>query len=625
VSSRLVVLTVTLLAVPSSPFLASAEAAGVPFQTGDVLAGVGNGMIRHFRPDGTLVDTLVTGRHTYNTGMAFNAAGDLYATGFDAQTVFVLDHNGNLTGSFGSGYDRNPESIVFDRDGNAYVGQPDGSRQILKFSPAGVLLDAYRPQVEARGTDWVDLAPDQCTLHYTSEGSSLKAFDVCTRTQLPDFATGLAGPCFAHRIRPNGEVLLACATQVYRFSQDGRVIQTYPLPGRLFALNLDPDNKTFWTGGYSTGTVFRINIASGDIVTQFDSAPSTVLAGLTVVGELTPIITVPPSTKSYYVRPNVPLLQRQGRTLPELLRDAGRDLAQQQTARGIAQDSVVALLFGAQTTVNGEPGATLWGEPHTLGDIAALVESFAIGYYNCFGTADCPGTSQANQNMHVRIVIATNNSGRNVTSAQGERWAGMVNEVGAWVIDQGYAGRVDVAGGNDMEPDFNDAPATRAWVDGYASVLPPRFLYNVGAASGCPTNPATQTAAAGLCGTPAHPNWTQEDVWYLSWGADPAQAIPEIYTPAQPSQWTLLSLYGYLNPQRRNGGSVIMSGALTELGACTQGNNNDPTCQPQPYRPAEGWQAFFNALNGDLRTAQTLPWSTDIRWLGHEGDITLVP
>jgi hypothetical protein len=167
-------------------------------------------------------------------------------------------------------------------------GQADGLAQVLKFSPKGLLIDAYSPQREDRGTDWIDLAADQCTLHYTSEGSSIKAFNICTKAQLPDFANGLSGPCYGHRIRGNAEELVACATLVYRLDNSGGVIKTYCLPGTsvLFALNLDPDNKTFWTADLFDGTVFHVDIATGAINRQFNAVIFRSLAGMAVAGEI---------------------------------------------------------------------------------------------------------------------------------------------------------------------------------------------------------------------------------------------------------------------------------------------------------------------------------------------------
>ena len=142
------------------------------------------------------------------------------------------------------------------------------------------------------------------TLHYTSEGSSIKQYNVCTKTQLPDFATGLNGPCYAHRIRPDGEELVACTSQIYRLNSSGGVIQTYHLSGTtfLFALNLDPDNKSFWTADYYSGMIFRVDIATGNIIKQFNATVFQTLAGLSVAGEITVAATAaPPFTTSYYV------------------------------------------------------------------------------------------------------------------------------------------------------------------------------------------------------------------------------------------------------------------------------------------------------------------------------------
>jgi hypothetical protein len=148
------------------------------------------------------------------------------------------------------------------------------------------------------------------------------------------------------------------------------------------------------------------------------------------------------------------------------------------------------------------------------------------------------------------------------------------------------------------------APATdtRAWVDGYASVTPQRFLYDLGDAGGCPQNGTT--IVRGQCNA----DWTQEDAWYVSWGATPSQAIPEVYTTngSMAAQWANLSLYGYL----AHNANIILAGALTTLGTCQQNGCSPSIANP----PAQGWQQMYNALKLDTRTAQTLTWSTDMTW-----------
>jgi hypothetical protein len=125
-------------------------------------------------------------------------------------------------------------------------------------------------------------------MFYTSEGDAIKRFDVCTNTQLSDFASSAAFPKYALRIRSNGEVLVAATSVLERYSAGGVLMQTYAFPGTLsFAMNLDPDGAHFWTADYFTGTVYEYDIASGAIVFSFPSSPLTFDSGLAVVGEPT--------------------------------------------------------------------------------------------------------------------------------------------------------------------------------------------------------------------------------------------------------------------------------------------------------------------------------------------------
>jgi DNA-binding beta-propeller fold protein YncE len=262
--------------------------------TGDVYAGGGQGKVKVFSPTGALIKTLDCGiNSSYTTGMAFDSQGNLYATLFSSG--MAKWPAGSLTGAaFGSGFNADPESVTIDSSDNIYVGQADGSHQILKFSTSGTALGSFSPAPESRGTDWIDLAADQCTMYYTSEGSSVKRYNVCTSTQLADFGTGLAGGgCYAVRVRTNGEVLVACTDRAYRLNTSGVVMQTYlgssftPAGTFLFALNLDPDGTTFWTGNLDqTGQVFRINIATGAQVTSFPTNVFSSMAGLAVEGEI---------------------------------------------------------------------------------------------------------------------------------------------------------------------------------------------------------------------------------------------------------------------------------------------------------------------------------------------------
>ena len=285
----------SILLISSLSGTAPVAASQRPFQPGDVFAGVGNGQIKQFDATGALIAILDTTSGSYEqTGMCFDSVGNLYSTNFSGGTMTWFDTTGGiLQHPWGGPFGIHPESCVVDVFGNIYTGEVDGAELIRKFNPQGDLLATFNPVKQDRGIDWTDLAPDQCTMFYTSEGSSVKRFDVCNNTQLPDFATGLPRPCYALRIRSNGEVMVACSSAIYRLDSSGTPIQTYPrsLMGEssfFFALNLDPDGGSFWTGGYHSKNVYRVDIETGTVLTSFNAGvdgPS--LAGLAVFGEFT--------------------------------------------------------------------------------------------------------------------------------------------------------------------------------------------------------------------------------------------------------------------------------------------------------------------------------------------------
>src|SRR6266508_3794918 len=214
------------------------------FQEGDVFVGTGNGTVQWRHPDGTLHATLTTLPSVQNTGMAFDTLGNLYVTNFDGNNISILNTMGVLTGSFGSGYNTHPESILF-ADGNAYVGQADGTEDIPKFDSAGNLIDSFDVATSDRGSDWIDLAADQCTMFYTSEGTEVKRYDVCMDIQLADFAPpGTLPGTHAYALRlllagQGGGLLVADTQAIHRLDAGGNIVQTYDAAGEncWFALN----------------------------------------------------------------------------------------------------------------------------------------------------------------------------------------------------------------------------------------------------------------------------------------------------------------------------------------------------------------------------------------------------
>ncbi len=279
-SRRLLILVgilVTLVLVPLASFgVRGAQAASsIPWNMGDVFAGVSNGQYNVYDHTGALKDSVNDGHGGFTTGCAFNGGLDkLYTTNFTNTKVEVYDnaipHTLSQTVDTAANGGSASESVVFASNGDFYVGNA-GATAILRYNAAGAFQQSYTAATEARGTDWLDLAADQKTLFYTSEGGRILRLDVSgAGTQLADFAN-IGGVSYALRLLPPGDgsggLLVANSTAIKRLDGAGNVVKTYVAPGEnsWFSLNLDPNGTSFWAGDFGTGDFFRFNIATGAV------------------------------------------------------------------------------------------------------------------------------------------------------------------------------------------------------------------------------------------------------------------------------------------------------------------------------------------------------------------------
>ena len=245
-----------------------------------------------------------------------------------------------------------------------------------------------------------------------------------------------------------------------------------------------------------------------------------------------------------------------------------------------------------------------------LNQIAVSARSFAVGYYVCTGVDTA---------SRLIVGIGTNNleydgcSNCSVTYGHGQAWAGMVNAVNDWLVQNGYGGQVSAAGANDIELSWNSAANTRTWLEGYDSAN--RFeMYNFGALPGCPyfDAPGAQCGGTNPFDNPlTHYKWSLEEVWYTIWGSPPVFPVPEIYSNngVNAQQWYLMSVYAY----NTHGLAVTFRGVMTQMQACQQ-VSGDPTCEYLDNTPEEGWNQLQTLVNGNANTAHPILYSTDIRW-----------
>src|SRR6185437_645460 len=154
---------------------------------------------------------------------------------------------------------------------------------------------------DGNGFDWMDLAPDQCTFYYDSEGPDIQRYDQCTHTQLSNFnTTAFTGYLLGEiRILPNGDVLVADANDDYLLDPSGNIIETYSctsMPGcqgLLYGVALDPDGTTFWAGDNESGYIYHIDLATGAVLKRIATTYPALFTGLSVEGQSTAASGVP--------------------------------------------------------------------------------------------------------------------------------------------------------------------------------------------------------------------------------------------------------------------------------------------------------------------------------------------
>jgi hypothetical protein len=294
-----------MLAMVALPFFAGAPAsAATTWNTGDVFVAVANGSYNVYDNAGAFKQTITSPLSGTTTGCSFNAAGDkLYTTNWSNNKVVVYDNADPhpILQTIGTSSGRN-ESVVFASDTTFYVSHSLGG-SIDHYNAAGTLIANLAPGVR---TDWMDLAKNQTTMFYSDEVShAVHRFDVSTASALPDFAAGLPGPnTFALRLLPPGDgtggLLVATSNAIERLDGSGHMVQSYNAPGetKWFAVNLDPNGTSFWSGSATTDNFYRFNIATGAKELgpiNIGSSAQDHLVGLCVKGELTAAPTPTPT------------------------------------------------------------------------------------------------------------------------------------------------------------------------------------------------------------------------------------------------------------------------------------------------------------------------------------------
>lgn len=290
------------------------------------------------------------------------------------------------------------------------------------------------------------------------------------------------------------------------------------------------------------------------------------------------------------------------------------------TAPAGRQDQLVILHFGHPKTDTIQVGTRVYfsSELSSTNDIYIYTQDFINGFIvGALARNDFDsklelgvGTSNFNYDYWKTKICKGYFCTTEEAEIHGKAWADMIARINTWVIDQGYANRVWVAGASDIELSWNSAEVTHAWVNGFDQNDQDNYIfYNFGACEGCDVSispdvfPKPDKLITG--------DWTYTKVHYSAWGADPAWPIPEIYRNDgwNANQWANVSMVGVelgFTP-------MYFLSALTQYQACL--GSSDTSCPTLDNTPVEGWSQLMKAINTRPETSQQyIPFMTDIDW-----------
>lgn len=666
---RLIMLIMSVVAIGGFLLYAPAPALGdTTWNVGDVFVGIRTSKYRDYSDAGTFKQELYDGLDTREvTGCAFDGNDDLYTTNYwqdkvvrydgnDPQHPIILPHISIPAG------DR-PESIAFSINEDFYVGEARGNADIRRYDRWNAFQQLYNVAVGPEGADWMTLSSDQYTAFYASEGSIIRRYDLLNNQQGFDFAN-YGNFQRALKLLPPGDssagLIVATGGAITRLDSSGGFVRDYDATGEddWHTLALDPTGTSFWAGGFSSGNLYRFNLATGNIEVGPIPMPSNVgISGICVKGEYSAAQPQPPLyTKSYYIQSNN----------PQLATNLGCE------ARVRGERGIVVLDFGAPDVDLSGSGAYRSILPKTCDpgpcvyasrdQVKSITMEFARGYIYPAACLDSPPypapglvLAVGSSNSALKNALGIWHDNNQLTNTRGQDWAKMIKEIrGKLAQDPNYAS-VDVVGGYDAEyyghpsldcrdaqghrtpcpsgPPFNpDADewsvyavqgstptGTKFWEDGYDSEPSTPRLYNFGSCESCPRRDDPTI-------------WMQDPniatvlsrVFRLNWIVPAARPLPQNYYEPRSYEWYNVRWYGQAIEQR----FMSISGVMTQCGSSGCIGNNPTTrlhprfnraCHPDsacirdwvPFNcgtnpcpnlpPNPGWQALLDMVSSPAR------------------------
>lgn len=671
---RLAALMMSAAVMGAFLLLPTAALGDTPWNVGDVFVGIRTSRYRVYSDNGTFKQELYDGLDNREvTGCAFDGNDDLYTTNYwqdkivrydgnDPQHPILLPH---ITIPAG---DR-PESLAFSINEDFYVGEARGNTDIRRYDRWNVFQQLYNVAVGPEGADWMDLSSDQYTAYYASEGSTIRRYDLLNNQQGFDYSNYGDSQRAIKLLPPtNGSAgaIVAMGGAITRLDSAGGFVRNYDVTGEddWHTLALAPSGTSFWAGGFSSGNLYRFNLATGSIEVGPIAMPNnTGISGVCVKGEYNAAQPQPPYyptypsyTKSYYIQSNN----------PQSATSLGCE-ARLNGTRGI-----VVLDFGAPDVDPAGTGSYRSILPKTCDpgpcvyanrdQVKSIAMEFARGYVSPAACLDPPpypppglvlAVGSSNSALQNSAGIWHDNA--QLTDARGHDWAKMIIEIRGKLAQDPIYASVDVVGGYDAEyyghpsldcrnaqghrtpcpsgPPFNPeadvwsvyavqgstTTGTKFWEEGYDNEPFSPRLYNFGSCESCPRrdDPIVWMQDPNI-------SMVLSRVFRLNWILPSARSLPQMYYEPRNYEWYNVRWYG----QAIEGRVMSISGAMTQCGSSGCIGNNPTTrlhprfnraCHPDsacirdwvPFNcgtdpcpnlpPTAGWQSLLDMVSSPAR------------------------
>ena len=226
----------------------------------------------------------------------------LYATNPQRNSILACDSSGAWHRLDGYLPERRYGNMALARNGDILIGvhslygapveDEHGDGKLIRFNPQTEAVHFHEVEIDGgRGgrhcISNLALGDDDRTVHYASEaGRRLCRYDTESRQQLADFITLAEDDpmrTYGMGLLPTGEVLMATGSGAALFSPRGEILKTYDVPFKSGWTRAKPslDGRHFYLSNFLHGLLQRREIATGEVVTELNTALKCSLLSLT--------------------------------------------------------------------------------------------------------------------------------------------------------------------------------------------------------------------------------------------------------------------------------------------------------------------------------------------------------